>query len=302
MNRTLRDRAILPVAIPVGAISLMAVVVFLFSRILLTIPKFVAVFVALFVAMNILIVCSVLAVRRLRSAGDLAPLFAVAAVPVLLGVAIATGFIEVAGEQKHEAGPAAVEISAANLAFNKSEIKLTAGMQALIKFDNTEVTSHNVAIYKGPDATEPIFKGEIFGGPATREYRFDAPEPGEYFFRCDVHPNMNGKVVVEEGAAEGAEADEEKTVKLSANNLAFDKKELTLPADSEVTVEFNNKEVTSHNFAAYTSQEAAEAIFKGEIFAGPATKRLVFKTPAKGTYFFRCDVHPTTMLGTLKVG
>lgn len=297
MNRALRDRAILPVAIPLSAIGLIAGVVFLFSRVLLTIPKFVAVFVALFVATNILIVCSVLAVRKMRSATDLAPLFAVAAVPVLLGAAIATGFIEVAGEEKHEAGPIVVEISAANLAFNKTEIKLTAGKKTVIRFNNTEATSHNLAIYKGADAAEAIFKGDIFGGPGTRDYSFDAPGPGEYFFRCDVHPNMNGKVVVTEGAGE-----EQKAVKLAASNLAFDKKELSLPADSEVTVEFNNKETTSHNFAAYTSQDATQAIFKGAIFAGPATKRYGFKTPAKGTYFFRCDVHPTTMLGTLKVG
>lgn len=301
MNRAVRDRAVLPMVIPLGAALTIVGLVFLFSRVLLSVPPFVAVAIALFAAMNILIVCAVLAVRRISSPSDLMPLFAVALVPMLLGLAISTGFIQAEEAEHGETGPAPVVIAAAGLAFDLSEIKLTAGSRAVIRFTNNDTVPHNVALYRTSDATDVIFEGEIFPGPATREYRFEAPEPGEYFFRCDVHPNMNGAVLVEEGKegknARGAEAVSE----LSASSLTFDRRELSAPAETQVTLEFTNNDTVPHNVAVYTSTDASQAIFRGEIFAGPATRRYTFTSPAKGTYFFRCDVHPT-MNGSLEVG
>ncbi len=40
----------------------------------------------------------------------------------------------------------------------------------------------------------------------------------------------------------------------------------------------------------------------GEIFSGVAQMESTFTTPGPGTYFFRCDVHPVTMVGTVVVG
>jgi plastocyanin len=46
---------------------------------------------------------------------------------------------------------------------------------------------------------KPIFVGQIITGPsATIDYKFTAPiTPGTYFFRCDVHPSMNGSFIVQ---------------------------------------------------------------------------------------------------------
>lgn len=38
--------------------------------------------------------------------------------------------------------------------------------------------------------------GEIFPGPATRDYDVPALEAGTYYFQCDIHPQMNGTVEV----------------------------------------------------------------------------------------------------------
>jgi cytochrome c oxidase subunit II len=89
------------------------------------------------------------------------------------------------------------------------------------------------------------------------------------------------------------------TIDLTAQNIAFDKTTITVKAGSQVTINFNNKDSgMPHNFAVYTDQNATQTIFKGNIITGPATATYTFTAPANpGTYFFRCDVHPTQMTG-----
>jgi len=82
-----------------------------------------------------------------------------------------------------------VNISALNYRFDKSNITVPAGANVTMVFDNKEAVPHNVAIYTTPAATDVIFKGEVITGPKTITYNFIAPTtPGDYFFRCDVHP------------------------------------------------------------------------------------------------------------------
>ena len=90
----------------------------------------------------------------------------------------------------------------------------------------------------------------------------------------------------------------EATIDLSANNLAFDKSQITVPAGALVTIVFNNMESIPHNFALYETSAATTSIFVGDVITGPETITYKFRAPsAPGTYFFRCDVHPNTMTG-----
>jgi plastocyanin len=84
-----------------------------------------------------------------------------------------------------------VDISALNYRFDKSNITVPAGANVTMVFDNKDAVPHNVAIYTTPAVTRVIFKGEIITGPKTITYNFTAPAtPGDYFFRCDVHPTV----------------------------------------------------------------------------------------------------------------
>jgi plastocyanin len=97
------------------------------------------------------------------------------------------------------AGPVTIEIVGRNLLFDKRVITASAGNLVTIIFDNRDPgVLHNVAFYTNARATTPIFIGELFPGPRVVEESFTAPSsPGNYFFRCDVHPDtMTGTFAV----------------------------------------------------------------------------------------------------------
>jgi plastocyanin len=96
-------------------------------------------------------------------------------------------------------GATEIAISAQNNAFSRSEIEVDAEDHLLIHFTNRDAAPHNVAFYATDAAEEEIYVGETIRGPGeTVDYEFDAPaRPGEYFFRCDVHPIvMTGTLIV----------------------------------------------------------------------------------------------------------
>jgi plastocyanin len=69
-----------------------------------------------------------------------------------------------------------------------------------VNFDNQDSgIPHNFSVYTSSAATTSIFVGKIITGPSKTTYTFTAPTtPGNYFFRCDVHPTvMTGTFVVQ---------------------------------------------------------------------------------------------------------
>jgi plastocyanin len=93
------------------------------------------------------------------------------------------------------------------------------------------------------------------------------------------------------------------TIAITAKSISFDKSSITVPAGAKVTVNFNNADSgIPHNFAVYTDSGANTSIFVGQVITGPATVSYQFTAPAKaGTYFFRCDIHPSIMTGSFIV-
>ncbi|MBI2906368.1 MAG: cupredoxin domain-containing protein [Chloroflexi bacterium] len=92
------------------------------------------------------------------------------------------------------------------------------------------------------------------------------------------------------------------SIYISAENIAFDQKEIVVPPGARVTMIFNNKDAVPHNFAIYETSAAAKPIFVGETFSGPKVMEYKFTAPSSaGAYFFRCDVHPT-MTGRFVTG
>lgn len=106
----------------------------------------------------------------------------------------------------------------------------------------------------------------------------------------------------ERTAVTPSSASGEVTLEIVAQNLLFDKDRLEVPAGSTVKVVFDNRDPgVQHNFAAYKTSEAKELLAGTALEAGPIVQELTFEAPVPGEYFFRCDVHPTAMNGTLVV-
>jgi plastocyanin len=89
-----------------------------------------------------------------------------------------------------------VAICADDLVFDADTIEAPAGEEFTITLTNAESQPHNVSIYT-EEGGEEIVTGEVITGPdATTQVVVPALDAGTYYFRCDVHPEMEGTVVI----------------------------------------------------------------------------------------------------------
>lgn len=87
-----------------------------------------------------------------------------------------------------------------------------------------------------------------------------------------------------------------------AMSSVFDTDCLAAPAGKPFTIVFDNQDPSiPHNLSIYTDDGATESLYTGEIVTGPDVVTYRVDALEAGTYFFRCDVHPTTMTGTFVV-
>jgi plastocyanin len=89
-------------------------------------------------------------------------------------------------------------VTAQGVAFDRTQLAVPAGRSFPLLFENRDGAPHNVRIYDDAGA-QPLFVGEIFGGPSSRTYEVPAIPAGTHRFRCDVHPEMSGTVVAGSG-------------------------------------------------------------------------------------------------------
>jgi plastocyanin len=123
----------------------------------------------------------------------------------LLGLAALLAACSGASANPGTASPAAtstpagdtVTVTAKDLKFVQTEISVPADEAFDLVFDNQEGAPHNVAIYADSSASTKVSIGEIFGGPGQRTQTVPALAAGSYFFRCDVHPDMQGTIVAQ---------------------------------------------------------------------------------------------------------
>lgn len=295
-DRGERQSLLLPILIPVGGLAAIVVVLFTFSRVLLSLKPNAATGVALVAAAGIMTVAAFVSSRRSVTGASLGSFVGAAA-----GIAMAAGGIAIVviGPPEEEIPPIHAELAAPEGAvtegFSADALAFQPDREVELEFTNEDTTAHNIWILDGPDDTAaPLFQGDDVPGPGDAVYRIPPLEPGEYFFFCELHPDtaMQGTVTVSEGAG---------GVVVVAQNLAFDTQELRLPAETPTTLTLDNKDSAPHNLSIYEDDGASgEPLFTFEPFTGPALEPFPVEPIPEGEYYFRCDVH-TNMEGTVVV-
>lgn len=207
-----RVRIPLPIVIPLAAIAVIGVVAFGISRILLNVPKHVAVALALVMAINVLGACAYVALKPTRmTSATWAELFIVLTYPVIIGIVLTqtgiAGTSEGHGEEAppgviHEEpppdGPATdVTIVAADLEWDTEALSVVADETLTVTVENEDPAVHNFSIYEDDSLAKELLIGKDVAPNATVEEEVEPLKKGEYYFQCDYHPSMAGTLVAE---------------------------------------------------------------------------------------------------------
>lgn len=102
------------------------------------------------------------------------------------------------------------------------------------------------------------------------------------------------------GPAGGPAGPPTNTATLVAKGVKFEQTSLAVLGKKGFTIHFDNEDPTSHNVGIY-DQKGGKELFKGSIVAGPNTTDYHVNPLKPGTYYYQCDIHPTSMSGSLTV-
>jgi plastocyanin len=84
-----------------------------------------------------------------------------------------------------------------SLQFDVNTIQATAGEDFTITLVNNDTAPHNITVYTEEGGERIGETGPTAEAGQTVETNVSALEPGTYYFQCDIHPDMNGTIVVE---------------------------------------------------------------------------------------------------------
>jgi plastocyanin len=222
------------------------------------------------------------------------------------------------------AGPVTIDVEMFDVNFDKKEIRVPANTEVTINLVNTGVAVHNFNIDELGVASGDYQPGQ------TGTVTFNSGAPGQYEFYCSIpghrDAGMWGTLIVEEaGAAQAAEPTQPPasqgeeptqapaaqgetgdqgaaaapvTINVEMFDVQFDKKEIRVPANTEITINLVNTGVAVHNFNIDELQAVS-----GD-YQPAQTGTLVFNSGAPGEYVFYCSVpghRDAGMWGTLIV-
>lgn len=130
----------------------------------------------------------------LRAASERTGLIAAIA---LAGIVAACGASAAGSNPPIEQTDADVTITSRDLAFDQTSLTIDARTPTTLRLVNEDAAPHNVAIYSDDSATESLFIGELITATSV-VYEVPELEPGTYYFRCDLHPEMDGTLTAED--------------------------------------------------------------------------------------------------------
>jgi plastocyanin len=90
-----------------------------------------------------------------------------------------------------------LKISAKNVAFSVVCMEAQGGKPIVIEFTNDEAVPHDIAVFSNASKSQELKKSDTITGPnASTTITVPPQAPGQLYFECTIHPNMNGALVV----------------------------------------------------------------------------------------------------------
>jgi hypothetical protein len=90
-------------------------------------------------------------------------------------------------------------------------------------------------------------------------------------------------------------------IELTADSSAFSETELQAPAYAQVSIILENADDDrAHSFSLYRTPNGSDPVFVGALVPANQTRTFTFTTPEPGTYYFRDDLMPSRLNGTLE--
>ena len=307
--KELRDRVLIPLAIPLAAALIIVIIVLNFSRILLAVEErggeIFATTIAIVVASVVLFGAAwISATGEQRSGGNIGVLVASALLLVTAGAVGAEAIQEhheeeLAKEAAEDVGPPDLTVNAGpGFKFEPAQAEAPAGA-TVIEYVNADTQAHTFVIEGVPG-----FKLEVAsqGDEDKAEVELTA---GQFTFFCDIpghrQGGMEGTLTVAEGAGSGgAGGDGEAAADVVANrNLKFEPPEIAV-ATGPVMVTLRNEDTQLHTLVV-----EGQPKFKKLETAGQGDEASGALDVGPGTYTFYCEVpghRAAGMEGTIKVG
>lgn len=217
------------------------------------------------------------------------------------------------------AQPNTYNVEMVDIAFAETELIVPANTEITINLTNTGAGPHNFTIDELGVASSDLPSG------GTETITFNTGAPAEYEYYCSIpghrEAGMVGKLLVTddparlpqpaseaqeppEGAGEGqAPAPDNASNAATEFNvemvdIAFAETELTVPANTDITINLTNTGAATHNFTITELNVASSDLGGGQ------SEPLTFNTGAPGTYQYFCSIpghKEAGMVGTLTV-
>jgi uncharacterized cupredoxin-like copper-binding protein len=310
--KELRDRVLVPLALPLGAALAIVIVVLNFSQVLIALEErsgpMASTFVATVVASALLFGFAYFSARgEERSTGNLGALAGAGLTLVL------AGFIAFAAIQEEEAeaeakakekaaqeGPVDATVKAFDLGFDPKDLQVPSG-KPRIEMVNDGAQLHTLLLEGVPG-----FKLEVSSKGDKDAGAVNDLKPGSYVFYCDVpghrQAGMQGTLTAAEGAASGTASGSGPAgagrADVVAGEIFFEPKEFSAPA-GPVQVSLKNEGTTEHTLLV----DAAPKFKK--LAAAPGKSESGSLDVPPGEYVMYCDVpghRAAGMEAKLKVG
>jgi len=293
-----KDRVLLPLLVPLGAMAIIVVVVLNVSRILLALEErsgpHTVVAVAIIMAAAVLFGFTYASSRGEGMSSGAMSLMSVAGIMVIIA-----GFIGFEAIQEDETNARKVAegnkpanpdliVHAFDIGFREKELKIGPG-KITIQEDNTGATAHTFVL-EGATSGRKL---SVPQGGATDQAVFDL-QAGTYTYYCDIPGHrgagMEGKLIVDPsapppggGAAGGGGAAAGAPLEIDAADLKLSPKEISVAA-GPVAVTYKNTGAITH-----TLVNEEDPSFK-KISADSGKTETETWQAKPGTYTFYCDV------------